>query len=337
MKVAITGSIATDHLLTFPGRFAEQLLPEHLAHLSLSFLVDGLEVRQGGVAANIAFGLGALGHRALLVGAVGPDFADYGRRLTARGVDLAAVRVSTTQHTARFTCTTDQEGNQLASFYPGAMAEASGIDLTTVLREHAPGLVLIGADDPEAMLLHTRACRSLGIRFAADPSQQLARLDGAMCRELVSGADHLFTNEYEDALLLRKTGWTRGEVLGRVGTWVTTLGERGCRIEAADRPATEVAAVPVVTVVDPTGAGDAFRAGYLAGLSCGLDAGRSARAGSTMAALALEAAGTQTYEVVPERVDSLLRTTYGAVAPRLRDFGWTEGARPPSVAGSTHG
>ncbi|WP_051833756.1 carbohydrate kinase family protein [Streptomyces sp. NRRL S-646] len=296
MRIAVTGSIATDHLMTFPGRIADQLLADRLDHVSLSFLVDTLEIRDGGVAANIAYGLAQLGHRPLLLGAVGADFTPYGERLAALGVDVSGVHVSRTRHTARFLCTTDQDGNQIASFYPGAMSEAADIDLTVALRRQGGAdLVLVGADDPAAMLRHTRACRTHGIPFAADPAQQLARLDGAQIRELVDGADHLFTNEYEHALLLTKTGWSHADVLQRVGTWITTLGEKGSRVERAGEPPLDVPAVPADDAVDPTGVGDAFRAGYLAALAAGHDTARRAQWGAALATLALSHIGTQTY------------------------------------------
>ncbi|NUP35728.1 MAG: carbohydrate kinase family protein [Streptomyces sp.] len=295
MRIAVTGSIATDHLMAFPGRIAEQLLADRLDHVSLSFLVDTLEIRDGGVAANIAYGLAQLGHRPLLLGAVGADFAPYGERLAALGVDVSGIHVSRTRHTARFLCTTDPDGNQIASFHPGAMTEARNIDLAAVLRTTPADLVLIGADDPAAMLRHTRACRTHGVPFAADPSQQLARLDGDEIRELVEGADHLFTNEYEHALLLAKSGWTRADVLRRVGTWVTTLGEKGSRVERAGDPPLDIPAVPTDRAADPTGVGDAFRAGYLAALTAGLDTAGCARLGSELATLALSSVGTQTY------------------------------------------
>lgn len=309
MRIAVTGSIATDHLMTFPARITDQLLADRLDRVSLSFLVDSLEIREGGVAANIAYGLARLGHRPLLVGAVGADFHEYGARLAGLGVDTSAVRVSDTRHTARFLCTTDPDGNQLASFYPGAMTEASEIDLAGLLRRGVD-LVLIGADDPAAMLRHTGACRAAGIRFLADPSQQLARLDGAGIRELVEGADHLFTNEYEHGLLLEKTGWSGADVLARVGTWVTTLGEKGSRIERAGEPPLDVPAVPAAVVADPTGVGDAFRAGYLSCLAAGLDAVRCARTGSVLATLALAAVGTQSYDVTPDDLPALLTAAY---------------------------
>src|SRR5437764_175842 len=221
-RIAVTGSIATDHLMRFPGRFVEQLIAEKLDRVSLSFLVDDLEIRRGGVAANIAFGLGVLGLRPLLVGAVGPDFGPYRDWLTAHGVDCGPVRESARHHTARFVCTTDADGNQIASFYPGAMSEDAEIMLAPLAERHGGlDLVLIGASDPQAMLSHTAECLALGIPFAADPSQQLPRLAGPDVRALVEGAAYLFCNEYEEALIERKSGWGSGDVLARVGVRIT--------------------------------------------------------------------------------------------------------------------
>jgi adenosine kinase len=219
--------------MTFPGRFTEQLIADKIDKVSLSFLVDGLEVRRGGVAANICFGLGVLGLRPLLVGAVGPDFAPYRDWLTGHGVDCAWVRESTRHQTARFVCTTDTDGNQIASFYPGAMSEDGEIKLAPLAAEGGLDLVLIGASDPAAMLSHTAECTDLGVPFAADPSQQLPRLAGDDLRGIIEGAAYLFCNEYEEALIGRKTGWSDSQVLDRVGVRVTTLGAAGARVEQA--------------------------------------------------------------------------------------------------------
>ncbi|MFD3518822.1 carbohydrate kinase family protein [Streptomyces sp. NPDC058657] len=315
MRIAVTGSVATDHLMAFPGRFVDQLLPDQLAHLSLSFLVDTLEVRRGGVAANIAYGLGSLGLSPLLAGAVGPDFADYEVWLKEHGVDTGGVHVSGAHQTARFMCMTDQDANQIASFYAGAMAEASAIDLCELAVRCGPlDLVLISPNDPDAMLRHTGQCRELGIPFAADPSQQLARLDGQEVRSLVEGARWLFTNEYESALLRERTGWSTEEVLARVGTWVTTLGARGVRIDRQDGAETTtvtVGAVPDVPAEDPTGVGDAFRAGFLAAVSRGAALEPAARLGCAMAALALRAVGSQSYEAGPDVLLATVEAAYG--------------------------
>ena len=186
MTIAVTGSIATDHLMRFPGRFSEQLLADHLQKVSLSFLVDDLVIHRGGVAGNMAFAMGVLGGSPTLVGAVGKDFDDYRQWLTSHGVDCDSVLLSDSAYTARFVCTTDEDMAQIASFYPGAMSEARDIKLADVVsRTGTPELVIVGANDPDAMFLHTEECRKLGLAFAADPSQQLARLSGEEIRKLI--------------------------------------------------------------------------------------------------------------------------------------------------------
>ncbi|MBT2443659.1 carbohydrate kinase family protein [Streptomyces sp. ISL-36] len=312
MRIAVTGSIATDHLMTFPGWFTEQLLADRLDRVSLSFLADNLEVRRGGVAANIAFGLGVLGLRPVLVGAVGSDFEPYRVWLKDHGVDTDSVRVSESLHTARFVCTTDRAQNQIATFYAGAMSEARAIDLRDVVaRAGRLDLVLVSPDDPEAMLRHTRTCRELGIPFAADPSQQLARLGRDEVRELVDGARWLFTNEYETALLGEKSGWSEAEILRRVGSWVTTHGAAGVRIRGEGREPLAVPAVEVAGVVDPTGVGDAFRAGFLAGTAWGVPERCAAQLGCAVAATVLDYVGTQEYRLHREPLLDRIRTTYG--------------------------
>jgi adenosine kinase len=298
VRIAVTGSIATDHLMTFPGRFADQLVADQLHTVSLSFLVDALDVRRGGVAANICFGMGQLGTRPVLVGAAGNDFGEYRAWLERHGVDTASVRISEVLHTARFICTTDRDHNQIGSFYTGAMSEARQIELQAVAdRLGGLDLVSIGADDPEAMIRHTEECRSRGIPFAADFSQQIARMDGDDIRVLVDGAAYLFNNEYEKGLIESKTGWSAEEILGRVDTRVTTLGARGVRIERKGEPPIEVGCAEEEAKVDPTGVGDGFRAGFLSGLAWGVGLERAAQVGCMLATLVIETLGTQEYEL----------------------------------------
>jgi adenosine kinase len=309
MRIAVTGSIATDHLMTFPGRFADQFLADKLDKVSLSFLVTGLEIRRGGVAANIAFGLGCLGLRPLLVGSVGSDFADYQRWLQDHGVDTSMVRESTQFHTARFVCTTDADLNQIASFYPGAMSEDASLDLTGLAG--LADLVLIGAGDPAAMLSLTKQCRDNQITFAADTSQQLAVLEGDQIRELVAGAAYLFSNEYEASLTEHKTGWSATDVIKQVGVRVTTLGADGTRVDADGEPPVLVGPVKDVHPADPTGTGDAFRAGFLAGVAWGLSLERSAQLGNLVAVHALETTGTQEYTLEPGELAARCAASYG--------------------------
>ncbi|MGW8553230.1 carbohydrate kinase family protein [Streptomyces tubercidicus] len=298
MRIAVTGSIATDHLMTFPGRFADQLVADQLHTVSLSFLVDELDVRRGGVAANISFGMGQLGTEPILVGAAGNDFEEYRAWLDRHGVDTRSVHISEVLHTARFVCTTDADHNQIGSFYTGAMSEARLIELQHVAeRVGGLDLVLIGADDPEAMIRHTEECRTRGIPFAADFSQQIARMDGEAIRTLLVDAAYLFSNEYEKGLIESKTGWTDAEILAKVGTRVTTLGANGVRIERVGEPVLEVGVPEENAKTDPTGVGDAFRAGFLSGLAWGVSLERAAQIGCMLATLVIETVGTQEYEL----------------------------------------
>ena len=313
MQIAITGSVATDHLMTFPGLFNDSLMADQLHNVSLSFLVDDLQIRRGGVAANICFGIGVLGGQPLLVAAVGKDFADYQAWLQEYGVVCDHVHVSKTAHTARFMCTTDQEQNQIASFYPGAMSESSELDLQAIA-EAVGGLdlVLIGADDPAAMIAHTQACRSAGIDFIADPSQQLPRLSPEQTREIIDGAAYLFNNEYEATLIETRTGWTHEDILQRVGVRVTTLGKNGVHITSRDGLDIRVPVAQERVIKDPTGVGDAFRAGFISGLNWGVSLEHCAQVGSLLATYVIETVGTQEFGL--ERSDFLDRLTeaYGS-------------------------
>ncbi|WP_280846185.1 MULTISPECIES: carbohydrate kinase family protein [unclassified Streptomyces] len=312
MRVAVTGSIAMDHLMSFPGRFTEQLVPDQLHNLSLSFLSDRLEIRRGGVAANIAYGLGRLGAAPVLVGAAGADFADYQVWLKQHGVDTDSVLVVPGEHTARFVCTTDADHNQIATFHAGAMRAAYTIALRDVReRVGVLDLVVVSPNDPAAMLRHTGDCRGGGLPFVADPSQQIVRMGREDVRSLLAGARLMFTNAYESALLRECTGWTTGEVLERVGTWVTTLGADGVRLERAGHEPVVVPGVPEVAVADPTGAGDALRAGLLAALTQGVPLASAARLGCVLASFALESVGTQTYAPSARAVATRLRDVYG--------------------------
>ncbi len=313
MPVAVTGSIATDHLMHFPGRFAEQLVAEQLHRISLSFLVDDLVVRRGGIGANIAFGMGVLGCSPILVGAVGDDFADYRSWLERHGVDCSGVRVSEVAHTARFVCTTDDDMCQIASFYAGAMSESRLIELLPVA-ERAGGLdlVLISPDDPEGMQRHAEECRTRGYTFGVDPSQQTAWMNGEQLKTFIDGADYLFTNDYEWELLRQKTGWSEAEIMSRVGMRITTLGEKGVEIVGSDGSVLHVSAVPETAKADPTGVGDGFRAGFLAGLTQGLSLERSAQLGSFIAVLVLETVGPQEWTF--DKAEALTRIG-GAFGP----------------------
>ncbi|HEX2283506.1 MAG TPA: carbohydrate kinase family protein, partial [Mycobacterium sp.] len=239
---------------------------------------------------------------------------DYRQWLTSHGVDCDSVLISDSAYTARFVCTTDEAMAQIASFYPGAMSEARNIKLADVVsRTGSTDLVIVGANDPDAMFLHTEECRALGLAFAADPSQQLARLSGEEIRKLIDGATYLFTNDYEWDLLLQKTGWSEAEVMGQIEMRITTLGEKGVDI-VGDGTFIHVDVVPETHKEDPTGIGDAFRAGFLTGRSAGLSLERSAQLASMVATLVLEAPGPQEWTWEKDSSVKRLADAYGREA-----------------------
>ena len=314
MRIAVTGSIATDHLMTFAGKFTDTLIAEKLHKISVSFLVGDLEIRRGGVAGNISYGLGCLGLKPLLVGSVGQDFAEYASWLTAHGVDTSGVRTSETRHTARFTGTNDETGNQIASFYPGAMSEDGEIDIISLANANAVDLVVIGAGDPAAMQRFTADCRAAGVKFAADFSQQVAFLDGDSMRPLIDGAAYMFCNEYEEAVIEQKTGWSSDDILERVETRIITLGSAGARVERKGTAPVVVGPVKDATFVEPTGAGDAFRSGFLAATAWGLPTERAIQLGNLMAVHALETVGPQEYDLTPAALADRAKYSYGEEA-----------------------
>ncbi|MDT7572155.1 MAG: adenosine kinase [Actinomycetota bacterium] len=311
MRIAVTGSIATDHLLTFDGRFVEQLLPDQLDKLSVVFLASDLQVRRGGTGANIAFGMGVLGESPLLIGSVGKDAADYLTWLAEHGVNTSGVRVSETLASPRFTVTTDNDQNQIGAFYPGAMAEAVNIELKPF---GELDLVVVAPNDPGAMLRHSAECRDSGTPFAADPSQTLTFLDGDSIRQLVDGATYLFTNEYEAGLVAEKTGWSADDIISMVQTRITTRGADGIVVTRKGEDPIRVPVAPAEKIAEPTGVGDAFRAGFLSATSWGLGLERSCQVGALLATHVVETVGTQEYTYDAKRFLERLGAAYGDAA-----------------------
>jgi len=312
MKIGVAGSVGLDHLMTFPGKFTDSLVAGSLEKVSLSFLVDGLEVRRGGCAANIVYGMGVLGLNPVLIAAVGKDWADYDAWLSRHGVDTSHVLISTTQFTAHFMVTTDTELNQIASFFPGAMSEARNIELAPIMAKTGRfDIVVISPDDPEAMLRHSEICRSEGISFAADPSQQMARMSGDEIRQLITGAKYLFLNEYELALAMQKTGWSDAEILDLVEYRVVTLGSEGAKVESKSGEFVQVGVPKEKAKIDPTGVGDSFRSGFIAGLAWGLSHERCAQLGSMIATYVIETTGTQEYRFTKDEFVARFSEAYG--------------------------
>lgn len=315
MKIGVAGSVGLDHLMTFSGKFTDSLVAGSLEKVSLSFLVDSLDVRRGGCAANIAFGMGMLGLNPILIASVGKDWADYEAWLSRHGVDTSHALVSSTLHTAHFVVTTDQDLNQIASFFPGAMSEARNIELSPIMEKTGRlDMMVISPDDPEAMLRHSEVCRELNIPFAADPSQQMARMGGDEIKLLIDGASYLFMNEYELALAMQKTGWSDREILERVKYRITTLGSQGAKVESANGEFVQVGCPQESSKKDPTGVGDSFRSGFIAGLAWGLSHERCAQLGALIATYVIETLGTQEYRFTKDQFIERFELAYGKEA-----------------------
>jgi adenosine kinase len=310
MSLVVTGSIAFDYLMSFPGKFTEHILPEHLKRVSLSFLVDTMDKRRGGCAPNIAYTLALLGERPRLMATAGQDFADYRAWLEAAGIDTSLVREVPGKFTASFFCSTDEDNNQIASFYTGAMAHAGELSFRTV---GACQLAIISPNDPSAMIQYAEECRATRIPFIFDPGQQCARMSGAELRDGVKGADVVICNDYEFELLRQKTGLDESALLGEAGSLVVTLGEHGSRIiTRTDR--VDVPAVTPDRIVDPTGVGDAFRGGLMKGLASGASLPDAARLGSVAATYALEHLGGQSHAYTWTEFRARYERHYGPMA-----------------------
>jgi adenosine kinase len=323
MKIGVAGSVGLDHLMTFSGKFTDSFVAGSLEKVSLSFLVDSLDVRRGGCAANICYGMGVLGLNPVLIAAVGKDWADYEAWLSRHGVDTSHALVSTSLYTAHFMVTTDDDLNQIASFFPGAMSEARNIELAPIMEKTGRfDMLVISPDDPEAMLHHSDVCRKEGIAFAADPSQQMARMSGEEIKLLIDGASYLFLNEYELALAMQKTGWSDREILEHVKIRVVTLGSKGAKVESAAGEFVQVGVPQEKSKTDPTGVGDSFRSGFIAGLAWGLSHERCAQLGSLIATYVIETMGTQEYRFTSAEFLARFDGAYGAeaaaeIAPHL--------------------
>ena len=288
MRVIVTGSIAYDYLMSFPGKFTEHFLPEHFSRVSLSFLVDSMDKRRGGCAPNIAYTLALLGERPVLMATAGQDFPEYRKWLDAAGVDTSLVAQVPDKFTASFFCSTDQANNQIASFYTGAMAHAAELSFRTA--GHVD-LAIISPNDPAAMMQYAEECRALGIRYIYDPGQQCARMSGDELRDGLVGAHIVICNDYELELIRQKTGLGEDEILTSSHLLIVTKGENGSTVIESGGPRIDVPAVTPARIADPTGVGDAYRGGFMKGLACGAPYETCARLGSVAATYVLEHLG----------------------------------------------
>lgn len=308
MKIVVSGSIAYDYLMRFPGRFRDHLIPDKLDHISISFLVETLTRQYGGIGANIAFSLAMLGERPILMGTAGSDFADYDAWLRQHGVDTSGVRVIPDVFTASFFANTDSENNQIGSFYTGAMAYSNGYKLSEAVRGK-PDLMIISPNDPAAMTQLAEECVLSGVPFIFDPSQQVVWLDADFLMHGIERCTVLICNEYEWEMIAKKTGLTREDVVRRGKTLIVTHGGEGSHIYSGGEHI-HVPVFPVTNIADPTGVGDAYRAGLMKGMACGLDWELCGQIGSLAAAYVLEHVGPQGHHYTLPEFVARFRTVF---------------------------
>ncbi len=307
MDIVITGSVAFDYLMKFPGYFRDHFLPDKLDHISLSFLVESMTVQRGGVAPNICYTLALLGGKPRLMATVGVDFENYRAYLEGRGIDTSLARLIEGVFTASFFANTDRSNAQIASFYPGAMAHAAELSFHDLANK--PDLVLISPNDPAAMDHYVRECRELGIPFFYDPSQQLARLDPVAVRFGIENARALFVNDYELGMIERLTAMKPADILGSVQFMVVTRGEEGSTLYTPQGEV-HVPIVPAVQIVDPTGVGDAFRGGFLTGYCHAWELELCGQMGSLAATYCLEQSGPQGHSYAPSEFVKRFRQSF---------------------------
>lgn len=293
-QVVVTGSLAFDQIMVFPGSFKDHILPEKLHVINISFLVSEMRRQLGGCAGNIAYSLALLGHGSRIIATAGSDFGDYSAWLLKHGVDLSAVKIYDDITTASCFITTDQTDNQITGFFPGAMGRAGELSLKERSGE-SPGVAVIAPDDPGAMVRHCREAREMGLPFIFDPSFQVTAMDGEPLAEAAQGAAMLVVNDYEFAVFGKKTGKADREVFELVDMAVVTLGAEGSKIMLPGEPDIEIPPAKIGQFVDPTGAGDSFRSGFVAGLRQGWDLEVCGRMGSIASAYVVEQNGPQVH------------------------------------------
>ena len=308
MNIIITGSVAYDYLMTFPGLFRDNFLPDKLEHISLSFLVDSMVKRRGGIAPNIAYTLALLGGNPRVMATVGQDFSNYRAHLEKVGVDTSLMKVIPNEFTASFFCNTDQSNAQIASFYPGAMNHAGTLSFYDL--DQKPDWVVISPNAPDAMVKYPGECLALDIPYLYDPSQQIPRMSGEDLRAGVEGASALMVNDYEFELIKKSTGMGEADMLVGLRFMVITRGENGSSI-FVDGDEIRIPVVVPKEIADPTGVGDAFRGGFLTGLSHQFDWETCGKIGALAATYCLEHEGPQEHGYTVREFVSRFRDHFG--------------------------
>lgn len=300
--ITVTGSLAFDHIMDFPGNFSDHIMPDKIHQINLSFLVNTLKKQKGGTAGNIAYNLALLKQPVSILGAAGKDFSEYANFLEENGVDISQIQIVEDSTSTAFIMT-DLKDNQITAFYPGAMSENSSLTLNQT------DLVVISPNDPQAMINFAKQCQDLEIPYMLDPGMQLPRLKAEDLQEMLKGATILIGNDYEIELLSKKIQETRDNLLERVEILITTLGEKGSVIQNKDQTS-QIASAKPTEVIDPTGAGDAYRAGFLAGYLKKLDLKTCGQMGSVASCYAIEKYGTTSHNFTVSEFEKRYQENY---------------------------
>lgn len=309
-RVLVTGSLAFDQIMDFPGNFKDHILPDKMHTINLSFLVGELKKQRGGCAANIAYSLALLGQSSKVLAAAGRDFDEYLRWLVAHEVDVSAIAIHEEHPTACCFITTDKADNQITGFHPGAMARAKELSVVQTMEDDLRFCV-VAPDDPAAMVRHCGEAKEAGIPLFFDPSFQVIALDGDTLTSCADGARAVLVNDYEYAVFQEKTGRDDAGMLELAEMWVVTLGAEGSQIRLRSGEQIDVPAAPAEDVVDPTGAGDAYRAGFLAGLLQDRELAECGRMGSVAAVWVIETYGTQNHRYTGEEFEERYNRAFG--------------------------
>ncbi|MDD2967923.1 MAG: carbohydrate kinase family protein [Desulfovibrionaceae bacterium] len=313
MAIYVSGSMAYDRIMTFPGNFQDHIIMDKLHMLSVSFMVDRMEEKRGGCAGNIAYSLALLGEKPHIIAAVGRDFEGYARFLSDLGLPLDGIRRDEELFTALCYITSDLKANQITGFYPGAMALPAPYAFAQL--DAAQDIAIVSPGNMDDMRNLPRFYREKGVRYIFDPGQQLPVFTGEELLEAITGSFALITNDYELSMVCKKTGKTKEDLASRTTWLVTTLGEHGCSLLGKDAHGNTVdqsfPAVRCDGVVDPTGAGDAHRGGLLKGLVCGMEMPEAVCLGATAASFAIEQNGTQSYSYTLDTFKARYEATFG--------------------------
>lgn len=307
-KILVTGSLAFDLIMDFPGKFTEHIDPSKLHILNISFLVDSLKRERGGNSGNIAYSLALLGMDASILSCAGDDFEPYARFLTENNIDISNIKIIPGESTATATIMTDQADNQISAFYPGAMRQNINLSIKAV--KDKPDFAIITPDLPEAMAKFAAECKELQIPYLFDPGMQLPRLTDSQISEGIAGAEILIGNDYEIGMILKRLKLFDEDLRRQVKILITTLGERGSIIQSQDEKV-EIAPVKSKEMLDPTGAGDAYRSGFLAGYLRGFDLKTSGQMGSVASCYAIEKYGTNNHRFSLEEFKQRYKENYG--------------------------